>query len=101
MKKLSVVFWISIATIVTAIDASACPVCFGAKDSPMTAGMNMAILTMLGIIGSVLMGFVGIFIFMWRRNKRQQKALSDFAYITEEGALTMNKEKGVVEWNSF
>ena len=67
----------------------------------MTAGMNMAILTMLGIIGSVLAGFIGIFIFMRRRYKRLQQELSDSAYVSHEGTLKLKNEKGVVEWNSF
>lgn len=101
MKNLTLAFCLFLATIGTVVNSSACPVCMGAKDSPMTAGMNMAILTMLGIIGSVLIGFIGIFIFMRRRYKRMQKELSDSAYVSHEGTLKLKNEKGVVEWNSF
>ena len=41
--------------------ASACATCFGAADSSMTRGMNSAILTLLGIIGAVQVGFVALF----------------------------------------
>src|SRR5271169_1458816 len=101
MKNRTIAFCLFLATIITVVNSSACPVCFGAKDSPMTAGMNMAILTMLGIIGSVLMGFIGIFVFMRQRYKRLQKELSDSAYVSHEGTLKLKNEKGVVEWNSF
>ena len=101
MKKLTLAFCFILATVNTTVNVSACPVCMGAKDSPMTAGMNMAILTMLGIIGSVLMGFIGIFIFMRRRYKRLQKELSDSVYVSHEGTLQLKNEKGVVAWNNF
>jgi len=41
--------------------ASACATCFGAADSALTRGMNGGILTMLGIIGVVQVGFVALF----------------------------------------
>ncbi len=44
--------------------AWACPVCFGAADSPMTQGMNMAIALMLGILACVATGFV--FYIVWQ-----------------------------------
>ncbi|RMD93558.1 MAG: hypothetical protein D6814_15485 [Calditrichaeota bacterium] len=47
--------------------AQACPVCYGAPDSPLTAGMNLAILTMIGIIGFILSSFVIFFIYLRRR----------------------------------
>lgn len=45
----------------------ACPNCYGDPDSSMTAGMNMAIISLLGITGSVLAAFVGFFVFLRRR----------------------------------
>lgn len=45
----------------------ACPSCYGAPDSPMTEGMNMAILSLLGITGGVLMSFVAFFVYLRRR----------------------------------
>lgn len=52
--------------------AIACPSCYGAADSPMTAGMNAAILTMLGITGVVLTGISGMFFYIWRRMKQRR-----------------------------
>ena len=37
----------------------ACPVCFGASDSPMAAGMNAGIMLLLGVTTAVL-GAIGI-----------------------------------------
>lgn len=45
----------------------ACPVCYGNAESPLTAGMNMAILTLLGVTGSVL-GLLAVF-FLYLRKK--------------------------------
>lgn len=45
----------------------ACPNCYGDPNSSMTAGMNMAIVSLLGITGSVLALFAGFFVFLRRR----------------------------------
>lgn len=47
--------------------ASACPNCYGDPDSSMTAGMNMAIVSLLGITGGVLAAFMAFFVFLRRR----------------------------------
>ena len=49
--------------------AWACAVCFGAADSPMTQGMNMAILLMLGILACVATGFVMFFIRLFKLSR--------------------------------
>lgn len=80
---------------------SACPSCYGAKDSPMTAGMNTAILVMLGITGVVLSFIVAFFVMMWKRYRRQQSQLSNHTFVNEDGVLETKNHKGVVEWNNF
>ena len=50
--------------------ANACPSCYGAADSPMTAGMNVAILTMIGIVSVVLSSVVAFTLMMRRRLAR-------------------------------
>lgn len=45
----------------------ACPVCFGAVDSPMTDGMNWGIFVLLGVIGAVACGFVTFFVHLFRQ----------------------------------
>ena len=49
--------------------ANACAVCYGAQDSPMTDGMNKAILFLLFTIGFVLLGVISVIIFFYRRSK--------------------------------
>lgn len=48
---------------------AACAVCYGAPDDGMTIGMNRGILTLLGIIGTVQVGFVALFWNVRRRAK--------------------------------
>ena len=47
--------------------AMACPVCFGASDSPMAQGVNMGIYVLLGITSGVLAAFATFFIYLIRR----------------------------------
>ena len=52
----------------------ACATCFGAPDSAQTQGANMAILTLLGVTGVVLGGFVCMIVYLVRRARRFQAA---------------------------
>jgi hypothetical protein len=65
----------------TAESALACSVCYGAGESAMTAGMNNGILTMLGLVAVVQLGFVALFWSFWRRarslRRREQFSLID------------------------
>ncbi len=85
----------------TAQAALSCPVCMGDKNSSMTAGMNSAILAMLGITGVVLGLFIAFFFTMWRRFKKLQTEISNAAFIDEQGVLQTRNEKGVQEWNNI
>ena len=49
--------------------SKACAVCFGAQDSPMTEGMNKAIMFLLFVIGFVLMGIISVIMLFYRRSK--------------------------------
>ena len=40
---------------------SACPVCYGAPNSPMTKSSNNAIMFLLGVVGFVQVGFIALF----------------------------------------
>ena len=48
----------------------ACATCYGASDSPLAKGMNMGILVLLGLIGSVLVGISACFIHVARNSAR-------------------------------
>jgi LPXTG-motif cell wall-anchored protein len=47
--------------------AQACPSCFGDPDSPMTDGMNAAVLVLLGITGSMLVSLGVFFLYLRKR----------------------------------
>jgi len=81
-----VVVLFSLSTLVPQV-ISACPVCYGAQDSPMTAGMNTAIIVMLGITGFVLAIIVVFFLWMWRRSRQHCEQVSDTIYVNEKGLL--------------
>ncbi|MCB1126826.1 MAG: hypothetical protein KDM81_10040 [Verrucomicrobiae bacterium] len=51
---------------------TACAVCFGRSDSPLAEGMNMGILTLLGVIVGVLAAFTAFFVFLGRRSAMVQ-----------------------------
>lgn len=46
-----------------------CAACYGQSDSPMAAGMNWGIFSLLGFIVAVLGGVAGFFIFLSRRSR--------------------------------
>jgi len=49
---------------------SACPVCLGDPNSPLTLGANLGVLFLLGVVGLTLAGFAGLFLFWARRASR-------------------------------
>ena len=61
--------------------AMACPVCWGESDSPMAQAMNNGILFLLGIIGTVQIGFVALFVSFRRRGKEVQERRDSFEVI--------------------
>jgi hypothetical protein len=48
----------------------ACPVCFGAEETPMIDGARLGVLVMLAITLAVQGGFVGFFFYLRQRAKR-------------------------------
>jgi hypothetical protein len=50
--------------------AFACAACYGASDSPLAQGMNWGIVTLLGVIGTVLFGIVAFFVHVGRQSAR-------------------------------
>ena len=89
------------ATVLGVSSALSCPVCFGANDSPMNAGMNAALLVMLGITGVVLSTIGAFFLMMWRRHRRSRVRISEVSSVNEEGILEVKSNKGVTEWNTY
>ena len=55
---------------------SACSVCFGAPpDHPMTESLDLAIIALIGVTGTVLGGISAFFFYLARRGKRINKIL--------------------------
>ena len=69
---------IAVALLLVPAVLSACPVCYGAPNSPMTKSSNNAIIFMLGIIGFVQVGFVAMFWSFWRRAKELRRRRESF-----------------------
>jgi heme/copper-type cytochrome/quinol oxidase subunit 2 len=54
----------------SSMEALGCATCFGQSDSPLAHGMNMAIMTLLGVILTVMALIVAFFIHIARRSAR-------------------------------
>ena len=81
-SKLACLLVIPVALVMIGADvAHACPYCYGASDDPMAKGMNNGIMVLLGVIGSVQLGFVALFVAVWRRTKRYQERKDSFEVI--------------------
>ena len=58
-------------------NAIACPSCYGAADSAETEGMNLAILSLLGVTGTVLIGMSAFFLYLRKRALEFNRRFSD------------------------
>ena len=67
--------------------AAACASCYGAASGPQIEGMNMAIMSMLGIIGIVLSAVASFFIMMRKRLKVLNDHSLSQSYLTENGDI--------------
>jgi hypothetical protein len=72
-----VVAFLALFLLAGAAEALACAVCYGAPGDPMTKGMNLAILTLLGVTAGVLAGFVAFFVYLMKRSRMAFEAGSD------------------------
>ncbi|MCH7824892.1 MAG: hypothetical protein IH849_08835 [Acidobacteria bacterium] len=79
--RFAVAVLIAVAVLGAVEPAMACPVCFGESDSPMAQGMNNGILLLLGVIGTVQVGFVALFVSFRRRGKAVQERKDSFEVI--------------------
>ena len=76
---------LAVCTLVALARAGACPVCYGAADSPSTEGMTAAIFSLLGVTGGVLAAFGAMFL---RFRRRARLILAQAAAGVEPGAAT-------------
>jgi hypothetical protein len=78
---------VAVVLLVTPAILSACPVCYGAPDSPMTKSSNNAIVFLLGVIGFVQVGFVAMFWSFWRRARELRRRRDSFRVLDGGAAL--------------
>jgi len=64
----------------------ACPVCFGAEETTMVQGTRVGVLVMLAITLTVQGGFVGFFLYLRRRAKRNAEVELDTEWSELQGA---------------
>lgn len=84
----------SFALLLLPSGALACSACFGKSDSPMAAGMNWGIFSLLAVIVPVLGGVAGFFIYLARKSATVQLAnIPSAALQTEESAAAMEPER--------
>ncbi len=48
----------------------ACPLCFGAEETPLIDGAKLGVAVMLGITFAVQAGFLGFFLYLRKRARR-------------------------------
>ena len=72
---------IAVVLLACATLASACPVCYGNQQTPLTKSASNGILFLLGIVGSVQIGFVALFVSFWKRAKALQQKREQFQII--------------------
>jgi predicted transporter len=82
MKRIGVALMI-VAVLALADPVLACPVCFGAADSPQTRAMQAGILALLGVTVAILGGFAAFFFIYLRRRMRMFEESSG---VVEQGA---------------
>ena len=87
MRRLTILFAVIALVLMTTYIAAACPACYGDKDSPITAGMNTAILVMLGITGGMLSLIVTFFVMMWKRYKSYQNQILQAVFVNDGSLL--------------
>ena len=71
----------AVILIVFATAAAACPVCYGTQQTPLTKSAGNGVLFLLGIVGSVQIGFVALFVSFWKRTKALQQKREQFQII--------------------
>lgn len=79
MRTTALVSVLVVASLVLApCVAAACAVCYGAADSPLTEGVNKGILVLLGVIATVQVGFVALFLSIRQRAVRERQRQESF-----------------------
>lgn len=67
MKMMKLILALAAAAALPARSALACAACYGQSDSPLAAGMNWGIFSLMGVIVCVLGSIASFFVFLARR----------------------------------
>jgi len=68
MKRLGLAAILNaVLVLASAPSALACSACFGKSDSAMARSVNASIFTLMGVIGTVLIGAASFFVFLAKR----------------------------------
>ena len=73
MNRSFAFLFIAILVLLIPDSVSACATCYGTSDAPATAGMNWAIITLLGVTGGVLGGVIKAIISIGNKTKNFQQ----------------------------
>jgi hypothetical protein len=65
----------------TESSALACPVCFGAEETSMVDATKLGIVVMLAVTFAVQGGFVGFFLYLRRRGRRNADVELDMEWL--------------------
>jgi hypothetical protein len=77
--------------------ALACPVCFGASDSPLAKATNAGIIAMLGVVAVMLASFASFFIYLNRRARLFSDAGPRPAEIGRSRLSSTNPQEGIAQ----
>lgn len=83
----TVAFVVALIALFNPASALACGSCYGAADTPATNGMNFAILSMLGITGSVLAALTSFFLYLRKRARLYLATIDDHEMSNEKGGI--------------
>jgi hypothetical protein len=77
--------------------AWACPVCFGASDSPLANATNMGIIMMLGVVAVMLGSFAAFFVHLNRRARLFADAGAQPTGAARTRLSTKNPQEGTAQ----
>lgn len=76
ISYMKIVFLVAVLILLHA-QTIACPSCYGAADSAETQGVNWAILSLLGVTGTVLFGVSAFFLYLRKKALEFNRRFSD------------------------
>lgn len=77
--------------------ALACPVCFGASDSPLAVATNTGIVAMLGVVAVMLASFASFFIYLNRRARLFPDGSERPEAIGRSSLSSTNPQEGIAQ----